>query len=469
MPTRQAMVKGGAGAQAVGCHHEQRQRDHTAVISTFDQPEYLARVLAGVSRQTRAPDEVLLADDGSGEETRRVFAEWMEGKAFRCQHFWQKHDGFRKARVLNEAIASARGEYIVFLDGDTIPHGRFFADQLELAAPGQFVQGHRALVGQRAAAEFGRNGRAPGRLRALCAGQLSGAENVFRWPLAMKRWRTDLRGVRGCNFAMWRTDLLRVNGYNEAFTGWGREDAELVAFCLMNAGVRRMRRAGTRLTCYHLWHPPADRGGLAANDRVARSRGGGIAAALRTGPGHAPAIPTRVNAPTSTTGQPPLRVVQINSMLKGGGTDDQCVMLAAALRQFGEQVWVAGPDGRNFSKVIRKLGVPLSCHAAGRAVEAALHPERGKVDTPRANPDCSRPPRAGHLADNSVGAIVRGAAKDRADAASGEEVPGHGSAGGSCWANATRSWQCRNLWRRYCAKAFMSRSRRNRNGGRDRQ
>jgi GT2 family glycosyltransferase len=238
----------------------------TLIVSTFDQPDYLARVLAGVSRQTRAPDEVLLADDGSGAETRRVFADWAAGRPFRCEHFWQKHEGFRKARVLNEAIASARGEYIVFLDGDTIPHGRFVADHLELAAPGQFVQGHRALVGQRAAAEFGKNGRAPGRLRALCAGQLSGAENVFRWPFAMKRWRTDLRGVRGCNFAMWRADLLRVNGYNEAFTGWGREDAELAAR-LMNAGVRRMDVRG-RALCYHLWHPPADRGGLPANDEL---------------------------------------------------------------------------------------------------------------------------------------------------------------------------------------------------------
>ena len=135
------------------------------IISTFEQPEYLARVLAGVDRQTRAPDELLVADDGSGEETRRVFAEWAAGKSFRCEHVWQKHEGFRKARVLNEAIAKARSEYIVFLDGDTIPHEYFLADHLDLAGPGRFVQGHRALVGQRAAADFGKDGRAPARLR----------------------------------------------------------------------------------------------------------------------------------------------------------------------------------------------------------------------------------------------------------------------------------------------------------------
>ena len=66
-----------------------------------------------------------------------------------------------------------------------------------------------------------------------------------------------------------------------------------------------------------------------------------------------------MNTPPSTTGGAPLRVVHLNSMLTGGGTDDQCVLLAAALRQLGEQVWIAGPDGRDFSKIIRKLGVPF--------------------------------------------------------------------------------------------------------------
>jgi cellulose synthase/poly-beta-1,6-N-acetylglucosamine synthase-like glycosyltransferase len=241
-------------------------RSVALIISTFDQPDYLARVLAGMAGQTRAPDELFVADDGSGEETRRVFADWKMGKAFRCEHVWQKHEGFRKARVLNEAIAMAKSDYIVFLDGDTIPHPRFVADHVGMAAPGNFVQGHRALVGQRAAADFGKDGRLRGRLRALCAGQLSGAANVFRWPFAMKSRGTGLRGIRGCNFAVWRADLLHVNGFNEAFTGWGREDAELAAR-MMNAGVQRMDARG-RALCYHLWHPPADRGKLPANDEL---------------------------------------------------------------------------------------------------------------------------------------------------------------------------------------------------------
>lgn len=54
-----------------------------------------------------------------------------------------------------------------------------------------------------------------------------------------------------------------------------------------------------------------------------------------------------------------MRILQLNSSLTGGGTDDQCVKLAAGLRQLGQQVWLAGPDGREFSKIARELGLPF--------------------------------------------------------------------------------------------------------------
>ena len=53
------------------------------------------------------------------------------------------------------------------------------------------------------------------------------------------------------------------------------------------------------------------------------------------------------------------RVLHLNSMLRGGGTDDQCVKLAHGLSQLGHKVWVAGPDGREFAQVVRELSVPF--------------------------------------------------------------------------------------------------------------
>lgn len=236
------------------------------VINTFNQPDYLQRVLHAMSRQSVAPDEILIADDGSGDETRVVFEQWRVAQSVRCEHVWQEHQGFRRARVLNEAIASARSRYLVFLDGDTVPHPRFVADHRILARPARFVQGHRALIEKKASVWFGFQELAKDRRRALWQGQLRGIKNAYRWPIPWRSEKGHLRGIRGCNLAIWRDDLARVNGYNEDFVGWGREDSEL-AVRLMNAGVRRLDVRGWAL-CYHLWHAPVNRSNLGVNDEL---------------------------------------------------------------------------------------------------------------------------------------------------------------------------------------------------------
>jgi len=244
------------------------------IINSFEQPEYLERVLAAVAHQTVAPEEVLLADDGSGEATRLVFAKWAAGQKVSSAHVWQRHQGFRRARILNQAIARTQSDYLVFLDGDTIPHPQFVADHRRLMQQKAFIQGHRALIKQQAAVWFGVKTFAPERRRALWQGQLEGWKHAFRWPRPLLRRPTDLRGIRGCNLGIWRADLISVNGYNEAFVGWGREDSEL-AVRLMNIGVQRLDARGWAL-CYHLWHPPASRTSLAVNDEL-------LAQAQRTG------------------------------------------------------------------------------------------------------------------------------------------------------------------------------------------
>ncbi|MCU0770907.1 MAG: glycosyltransferase [Verrucomicrobia bacterium] len=58
-------------------------------------------------------------------------------------------------------------------------------------------------------------------------------------------------------------------------------------------------------------------------------------------------------------GPSPLRVLHLNSLLTGGGTDDQCIKLVQGLGKLGVDARLAGPDGREFSKTIRDLGLPF--------------------------------------------------------------------------------------------------------------
>jgi glycosyltransferase involved in cell wall biosynthesis len=61
----------------------------------------------------------------------------------------------------------------------------------------------------------------------------------------------------------------------------------------------------------------------------------------------------------AATAVPSCRILHLNSSLAGGGTDDQCVKLAHGLGQLGLPVWIAGPEGREFSNVIQQLRIPF--------------------------------------------------------------------------------------------------------------
>src|SRR5687767_10189138 len=102
----------------------------STIVTTYNWPEALSLVLAGLARQSVLPDEVIVADDGSGERTRRTLLDAARSFPTSLRHYWQDDTGFRAARARNGAIAAARGDYILFLDGDMVPHRHFVADHL---------------------------------------------------------------------------------------------------------------------------------------------------------------------------------------------------------------------------------------------------------------------------------------------------------------------------------------------------
>lgn len=223
------------------------------VIATYNWNEALSAVLRSVRGQTVQPEEVIIADDGSRDDTRALVE--AEARTFPTPliHAWHEDRGFRLGTVRNLAMARARGDYILQLDGDMLLHRAFVESHKRFALRGTYVQGSRVLLG----AEQTRRCLAAG---ALVAHPLSrGVRNRINGIYApvLSRFAQGpgdlLRRTRGCNMAFWRDDILRVNGYNEDIEGWGREDSELVAR-LQNAGIRRrnLKFAGV---AWHLDHP----------------------------------------------------------------------------------------------------------------------------------------------------------------------------------------------------------------------
>lgn len=231
------------------------------VMTTYETPEVLDRVLAGYALQTRRPDIVVVADDGSSPSTRAVAQRWADQRMFAVHHVWQVNDGYRRARILNRGIAAAvaaAADYLVLTDGDCLPHPAFIADHCALAEPGYWVQGKRAQIRQ----QFASQARAEDAHAGLLwwRGWLWRSVYGVRWPWPIV-WRQHGDVLReralGSNMGLWCQDLVAVNGFNEAFIGWGSEDRELTVR-LHRMGRRKKWVLGRALQ-FHLDHAPSSR------------------------------------------------------------------------------------------------------------------------------------------------------------------------------------------------------------------
>jgi len=232
-------------------------RSVSLLVLTYNWPEALARVLASVAAQSRLPDEVIVADDGSGPATRAVIERLARDFPVPLRHVWQEDLGFRASRCRNLGIAASRSEYIVLIDGDMVLHPDFIADHLALAGRGHFLQGGRFRMSEQATGRLLAGGRPTFAPWADADFQVfDGIKRLYAFrSLALARWKSGARSggrVMSCNMSCWREDLLRVNGFDEQMEGYGAEDRELAAR-LGNAGVRRRALKWAALAA-HLEH-----------------------------------------------------------------------------------------------------------------------------------------------------------------------------------------------------------------------
>jgi len=243
----------------------------SVIVTTYNRPDALAAVLHGLAAQSDCDFEVLVADDGSGPDTTRLVQDMACGFPVPLVHVWQEDKGFRAGAARNRACAQATGNYLIFLDGDCVPLPNFITRHKLLAESGWFVAGNRILLSE----AFTRQALA----RALPLHQRNRCQWLLdRWHGRINRWLPLLhladagwrkrspqrwQGARTCNLAVWREDFVAVNGFDEAYAGWGHEDADLAVRLIRYGMQRKDGRFATAVM--HLWHRENDRSQLAEN------------------------------------------------------------------------------------------------------------------------------------------------------------------------------------------------------------
>ena len=236
------------------------------LISTYNWPESLDLVLKSAFFQTHLPNEILIADDGSNDDTKKLIKELEQKVSMPIHHIWQDDLGFRKSKILNKAIARTTADYIIQVDGDCIMHKNFVEDHVKAAQKGVYLYGSRVnilpnfVVNIFAKKQIDFN---------FFSKQIKNKTRSLHIPFLSKFYKIHdgiSNKFRGCNVSYWRDDFIAINGYNEDFEGWGREDSDLV-IRMGNNGVKakRIRYAGI---VFHIHHKINPKQNFELNDKI---------------------------------------------------------------------------------------------------------------------------------------------------------------------------------------------------------
>jgi len=268
----------------------------SVIVTTYNREDALDAVLRSLARQDDVDFEIIVADVGSSETTAKLIDAWKAKFGRRLDHVWHADRGFRAAEIRNRAILEARGVYCVFLDGDCIVRPDFVAIHRRLAEPGWFVTGNRVLLSAELTTKVLREKLTPEawNLQRWLAERWRGGVNrlsaLLPLPLGpLRRVRQRVwQGARSCNLAIWRVDLDRVDGFDADYSGWGKEDSDIIVR-LLHAGLRR--KDGAFATgVLHLWHTEADRSRLSENERKLAGVAAGVRIRARQGLSALPSV-----------------------------------------------------------------------------------------------------------------------------------------------------------------------------------
>ncbi len=232
----------------------------SVIFTTYNHPKWLEKTLWGFAAQQYRDFEIIVADDGSGDETRQVIESIKAEIDIPIKHIWQADDGFQKCKILNKAIIASEGEYLIFTDGDCIPHPDFVKNHVELARENTFLSGGYFKlpidVSRKISKQdiLDKNVTRPGWLLKQGVPFSPTISKLFSrpyWGKVLDAMTSTRATWNGHSASTWKKHVLETNGFDERMQ-YGGQDCEF-GERLGNMGLRS-RQVRYRCCCVHLDH-----------------------------------------------------------------------------------------------------------------------------------------------------------------------------------------------------------------------
>ncbi len=237
--------------------------DASVIVSFYNKIDYLKLVLAGFEIQNNKNFEIIIADDGSEENVVKEIQSIAHQYPFRIKHIWHPDKGFRKNKILNQAILASESDYLIFIDGDCVPHPKFVEGHLEYKSEKLALTGRRVnlsqTITQLLTPEKIKDGFLQKKSLLLIKDGIFGKSSdvekgfYFRNKLLRKFFNRKKRGILGCNFSLHKKDIIDINGFDERYEAPSIGEDSDIQFRLELNGVN-IKSLNHIAVQYHLYH-----------------------------------------------------------------------------------------------------------------------------------------------------------------------------------------------------------------------
>jgi glycosyltransferase involved in cell wall biosynthesis len=240
-----------------------------SVIGAFyNNIKYLKLVLAGFERQTDKDFEFIIADDGSREDIVIEIEKISSNYSFRIKHIWHPDKGFRKNKILNQAILGSSSEYLIFIDSDCVPHSKFVEEHINEKQENIVLTGRRVNLSQKLTdlltEENVRDGFLEMNILRMIEDAVFGESNYvekgfyFENKFLRNFLNKKSRGLLGCNFSLYKKDMIVINGFDERYEAPSIGEDSDVQFRLELNGIK-VKSVNHIAVQYHLYHKLQER------------------------------------------------------------------------------------------------------------------------------------------------------------------------------------------------------------------
>lgn len=233
------------------------------IISFYNKIDYLKLIFAGLENQSIKDFEIIIADDGSNQNVLNELNKIILKSELNIKHIWHEDLGFRKNKILNRAVVLSESDFLIFIDGDCIPHKEFIKEHINSKTKGICFTGRRVNLSEKITSiltpDLIKNDWLGKNFYKLILDGIFGKSIdvekgfYFRNKLLRSFFNKKKRGIVGCNFSLCKEDLLAINGFDERYEAPSIGEDSDVQFRLELNGVK-IKSLNNIAVQYHLYH-----------------------------------------------------------------------------------------------------------------------------------------------------------------------------------------------------------------------